>query len=196
MVTILLYGHLAKAFGRRHRYAIRTPQEAVKALCANKKGFRAHLIQHSKPGYRVLVGKEPRDLETLAYPADDVIRIVPVVAGAGRGLGSIILGAALIFSAPWLSSTMLSANIALETGYTLGFMAKGLGTALVLGGVSQMLTPVPKSAKMAERPTNLPSFVFDGAVNTTAQGNPVPVCYGRMIVGSQVISAGLSANPA
>ena len=188
MITILLYGHLAKAFGRRHRYAIRTPQEAVKALCANKKGFRQHLIQHSKPGYRVLVGKEPRDLETLAYPADDVIRIVPVVAGAGKGIGTIIAGIALV-------------GIGFMTGGVgfVGMLSTGaakLGPALILGGVAQMLTPTPKAPRMAEKPTNLPSFVFDGAVNTTAQGNPVPLCYGRMIVGSQVISAGLSANPA
>lgn len=196
MITVLLYGHLAKTFGRKHRFEIRTPQEAIRALSANHKGFRKYLIEHSKPGYRVLVGKEPRDLETLAYPADDVIRIVPVVAGAGRGLGSIILGAALMFSAPYLNATLLSANIANATGFTLGYMARGLGMSLILGGVGQMLTPTPKSPKMAERPNNLPSFVFDGAVNTTAQGNPVPLCYGQMIVGSQVISAGLSANPA
>lgn len=195
MLTVILYGHLAKRFGRRHRYAIRTPQEAIRALCANKKGFREYLIEHSKPGYRVLVGKEPRDMEGLAYPADDVIKIVPVTAGAGRGLGQVILGAALIISAPWLSSTMFSANLALSTGYTLGFAAKGLGTALVLGGIGQMLTKTP-SVKNQERPANLPSFVFNGAVNTTQQGNPVPVAYGRLIVGSQVISAGLSSHPA
>ena len=42
-----------------------------------------------------------------------------------------------------------------------------------------------------QSPNNLPSYAFDGAVNTTRQGNPVPICYGSMIVGSQVISAGL-----
>ena len=32
---------------------------------------------------------------------------------------------------------------------------------------------------------------FNGPVNTTAQGNPVPVIYGEMIVGSATISAGI-----
>jgi predicted phage tail protein len=31
-------------------------------------------------------------------------------------------------------------------------------------------------------------------VNTTAQGHPVPVGYGRMIVGSAVISAGIDVD--
>ena len=33
-------------------------------------------------------------------------------------------------------------------------------------------------------PENRPSFLFNGAVNTSRQGNPVPLCYGQMVVGS------------
>ncbi|WP_260627457.1 tail assembly protein [Pseudomonas protegens] len=40
-------------------------------------------------------------------------------------------------------------------------------------------------------PNNRPSYSFNGAVNTSVQGNPVPLLYGRMIVGSAVISAGI-----
>ena len=198
LLTVLLYGHLGKAFGRKHRFEIRTPVEAVRALSANYKGFRAHLAKHSKPGYRVLVGKEPRDLETLAYPADDVIRIVPVVAGAGKGIGSIIAGIALIGIGIATGGAGLTMAAAWEAGTaaTVGYFATGIGASLLLGGVAQMLTPTPKSPKMAEKPQNLPSFVFDGAVNTTTQNNPVSLCYGRMIAGSQVISAGMSVNPA
>lgn len=186
MLTVLLYGHLAKAFGRRHRYAVRNPAEAIRALSANKKGFREYLAKHSAPGYRVLVGKEPREFETLGYPADDVIKIVPVIAGAGRGLGQVILGAVLIVVSYFFPPAWGA----------FGSFVASVGTSMVLGGVAQMLTPVPKAAKDKQQPDNLPSFIFNGAVNTTAQGNPVPVCYGRLIVGSQVISAGLSANPA
>ena len=38
---------------------------------------------------------------------------------------------------------------------------------------------------------NTPSYLFNGAVNTTAQGHPVPIGYGRLIVGSAVISASI-----
>jgi predicted phage tail protein len=64
----------------------------------------------------------------------------------------------------------------------------------MLGGVTQMLFS-PKSAQSVERPENRPSYSFDGAVNTTAQGSPVSVLYGGpLIVGSQVVSAGLSVE--
>jgi predicted phage tail protein len=64
---------------------------------------------------------------------------------------------------------------------------------MIIGGVIQLLTPVPKGSA-ANTAANAPSYVFNGAVNTQAQGNPVPLLYGRMIVGSAVISAGISAE--
>jgi predicted phage tail protein len=57
-----------------------------------------------------------------------------------------------------------------------------------------MLFSAPKPQNI-DRPANKPSYAFDGAVNTAAQGNPVPICYGRLIVGSQVVSAGLVTEP-
>jgi predicted phage tail protein len=198
MLTVLLYGHLGKRFGRRHRYEVRSPAEAVRALCATIPGFRVYLAEHSAPGYRVLVGTESRDLETLAYPAREAIKIVPVTAGAGRGLGSVILGAALfMISGPggWLANTLyMEAGVSLVTAGAIGVMAGQIGVSLMLGGVSQMLAPQPKTPGAPDRPENKPSYAFDGAVNTAAQGNPVPVCYGRLIVGSQVISAGMVAE--
>jgi len=196
MLTVLLYGHLGKRFGRRHRYDVRSPAEAVRALCATIPGFRVYLAEHSAPGYRVLVGTESRDLETLAYPAREAIKIVPVTAGAGKGLGSVILGAALIGFGVMTGGAGLGLGAAWAAGGTVfaGYLAANIGLSLVLGGVAQMLAPQPKTPGTPDRPENKPSYAFDGAVNTAAQGNPVPVCYGRLIVGSQVISAGMVAE--
>jgi len=65
-----------------------------------------------------------------------------------------------------------------------------LGIALTLGGISQLVLGTP-SADSTDRPENKPSYLFNGPVNTVSQGNPVPVCFGMMLVGSQVISAGI-----
>lgn len=196
MREIRLYGHLGKRFGRVHRYDVRTPAEAVRALCATLEGFRAYMIEHSRPGYRVLVGETDRSIDTLAHPADGTIKIVPVTAGAGRGLGTIILGAALIAAGVMTGGAGLALGAAWQAGglALAGYFATNIGVALVLGGVAQMLSPTPKTPGASERPENKPSHAFDGAVNTIAQGNPVPICYGRLIVGSQVISAGMVAE--
>ncbi|ATE60175.1 tail assembly protein [Thauera sinica] len=176
MITVLLYGHLRKRFGKFHRFDIRSPADAIQALAANFPEFRPHLLEHSEPGYRILVGRESRDESTLRHPADDVIRIVPVVSGAGGGWGQVILGGVL-------------AVVGVFTGFTF---LTSFGVSMALGGIAQLLAPAPRTYSPAERPENLPSYGFDGATNTVAQGNPVPLFYGEGIVGSQQISVGLS----
>ncbi len=66
-----------------------------------------------------------------------------------------------------------------------------LGAVMALGGVVQMLAPQQVGQSSRDDANNAASYNFNGAVNTTAQGNPVPILYGRMIVGSAVISAGI-----
>lgn len=179
MKTILLYGFLGRQFGRVHRYDVASPAEAVRAMCATLRGFRKALVDGG--AYRVLVGgKQALDVDQVPHPVSDreSIRIVPVIAGAGQGVGQVILGAALVVA-----------------GFTFGQpQLIYVGAAMVIGGVVQMLF-APKTPESVERPENKPSYAFDGAVNTAAQGNAVPVLYGGpLIVGSQVISAGLSVE--
>ena len=73
----------------------------------------------------------------------------------------------------------------------LGSAVASLGTALMLGGVMQLLSPQQKGLSAKDSPDNGASYNFNGPVNTTAQGNPVPLLYGELIVGSAVISAGI-----
>ena len=73
----------------------------------------------------------------------------------------------------------------------LGSAVASLGTALMLGGVMQLLSPQQKGLSAKDSPDNGASYHFNGPVNTTAQGNPVPLLYGELIVGSAVISAGI-----
>jgi predicted phage tail protein len=200
VITVLLYGHLAKAFGRRHRFDIRTPAEAIRALCANFPGFQKHLVAHNQTGYRIVTGEQDRDVKDLHDPAfANTIKIVPIVAGAGGDFGQIILGGALIAASfvPGLQGPMFIEGLGGEMfgAMSLASIAGNIGFSLVLGGLSNMLMSAPTPQQGAsERPENKPSYAFDGAVNTTAQGNPVPICYGEMIVGSQVISTGLSTE--
>lgn len=180
MKTILLYGFLGRRFGRVHRYDVQTPAEAVRAMIVTLDGFRQALIDGG--AYRLLAGgKRALGREDLRDPVSDreTIRIVPVVSGASRGVGQTILGAVLVVVGVWTGNQYLTQS----------------GAALIFGGVSQMLFS-PKLVKTtSDRPENKPSFSFDGAVNTAAQGNPVAVLYGGpLIVGSQVLSAGLSVE--
>lgn len=198
MKTVMLYGWLGRQFGRVHRYDVCTPAEAVKALSVTLAGFRKALVEGG--AYRVLVGGKSDLARTqLCDPVSDreTIRIVPVVSGAGRGVGQIIVGVAMVVAAFYTGGASISASGFMAGGITTTFwggIAVSVGASLIVGGVSQMLFS-PKAGSTSERPENAPSHSFDGAVNTVAQGNPVPVLYGGpLIVGSQVVSAGLSVE--
>ncbi|QDP47071.1 MAG: putative tail tip assembly protein I [Prokaryotic dsDNA virus sp.] len=192
MKTVMLYGSLGSQFGRVYRFEIQSPAEAVRALCATVKGFRQAL---SRGEYRVIVGgKSSLELNQVVHPISDreSIRIVPVVSGSGDGFGKILVGAALIglsLAVPGFGAFTIAGQ-----SFSVASIAGSIGFSLVLGGVSQMLFKPPKGPDTAERPENKPSFIFNGAINTTRQGGIVPLCYGETVVGSQVISAGLSVE--
>jgi predicted phage tail protein len=190
MMTILLYGHLAKQFGKRHRLNVRSPAEAIRAFCANYHDFRDAIMLHDQPGYRVLAGKEDRAFDVgmqLPVGSSKIIKIIPVIAGSSGGFSRILLGAALIGASFFLPATAIGLT---EIGLFATSALSSIGFSLLLGGISSLLFSPPKASNSTERPENRPSYNFNGAINTITQGNCVPVAYGRIRVGSQVISAG------
>jgi len=183
--TIILYGELAKRFGRVHRFSVKNAAEAIRALKANFKGFENYMTNaHTQNvGFKVFVGgSKIQKYNEIHNPCgkDEIIRIVPVLAGSGAWV-RILIGAVLVVAA--VAVTALGAP---NAGFALG--AAGVG--LIIGGVAQLLTTPPKDPTTND-PDRKNSYVFNGPLNTSAQGRPVPVGYGRMIVGSVVISAGI-----
>jgi len=193
--TVLLLGELGQHFGKRHRFDVRSPAEAVRALVANFADFERFILQSKERhlGYRVLVGTEAISEQDLHGPVGaNTITIAPVIAGAGGKFGQIILGVALIAASFYLPTTALFSIGSFAP--SIASLSFSIGLSLTLGGVAQMLAPQPASNEPSERPENQPSYTFNGAVNTTAQGQPVPVGYGRVVVGSAVISAGIDVD--
>lgn len=180
--TIKLYGPLAR-FGRTHQFVCVDTAGAIRAMCSMVPGFESFMLSSKEKGlgFACFLGKKNLSEDQLTYPAgDDEIRIAPIVLGSGRGgLFSIILGVALVGAAFFTGGTSIAAWSALQTGLGVA------GVAMVLTGVSQFLVKQPKGLVAADK-ENKESYNFNGVVNTTAQGNPVPVCYGELIVGSVV----------
>ena len=192
---VILSGELAKRYGKAHTLNIATPAEAVRAMCANFDDFSDFVSssEQRNVGYRVIVDEETMpDVSGVTMPFSQTVRIVPVIGGAKGGFFGIVLGAALIAASFFLPGTALFTIGAFAPSFAS--IAFGIGTSLLLGGISSMLAPQQKSTGASERPENRPSYTFNGAVNTTAQGQCVPVGYGRMIVGSAVVSAGITAD--
>lgn len=189
--TIRLYGKLGATFGRVHHFVCNDTAGAVRALCAMIPGFEKFLMESKDKGlgYTVFIGKQNVGEEGLKYPVgNDDIRIAPVILGSGRGgFFQIVLGAALIGAAFLTGGASLGASGLAFSGLA-GQMAFGIGVSMVLGGVSQLLVKQPQGITGVESPDNGASYNFNGPANVTAQGNPVPVLYGEMIVGSVTVS--------
>lgn len=189
MIKIRLLGELGKRFGKEHHFAIMSTAEGIRALCANFPGFDRYMIESGDRGvaYKVLNNRAEIDLDQITDPASRTITIAPVVMGAGGAIGKILLGAALIAAAFFVP---VLGTVTLFGSTTLASLAFSVGVSLTLGGVAQLLAPVPKTNGPRENQTE-PSYLFDGPLNTAAQGQPVPVGYGRLIVGSAIVSAGI-----
>lgn len=188
---IRLYGRLAKFVGKRVLEAdVASAAEAVRFLLANFPQLERHMAdQH----YRVSVGSYDLTESELHDPAGrQVIKIVPVVAGAGA-VGRIIAGVALI-GLSILTAGATIGLLGLAAPLAISPILVGIGASLVLGGVAQLLTPVPKMPQGAASNTDQDprkSYSFSGIQQTSRQGVPVPVVYGETLVGSVVISAGI-----
>lgn len=186
--TIHLHGVLKKKFGATFNLVVKTPVQAVKALCHLLPGFRKEFEKHD---YSVVKGELNNgwvlDEETIKMNVGNTdVHFIPVVAGAKKGgIAKIITGVLLI-------------GLAFASGgAALGFLgisqtqAIVMGGLLIFGGIAQANAKTPSlSLSSLESAETRASFIFNGPVNTTEQGNAIPVVYGIMRVGSQVISSG------
>ncbi|PMY37305.1 tail assembly protein [Pseudomonas sp. GW456-L14] len=183
--TIKLSGSLAKKFGRTHLKQIDsgTAREVFKALGCTIEGFEQEIKRLAARGMRFAVFRNRRNIGEADFGLGGTseVRIVPVIEGSKRGgvlqtvVGVVLLAISYAFpvTAPYLTPA---------------------GIGLVAGGVIQMLSPQASGLKQSASPENLPSYAFGSAKNTTASGNPVPICIGERRWGGVIISASIYAE--
>lgn len=196
MKTIMLYGILGKKFGKKHKFDVKNPAEAIRALSSVIKGFKSYMINDKTSGYEVFVGSEDIYVSEIHKPTSDseVIRIVPMITGSGNKtkivIGLIIIAIATSYSGG--AATEGTTAALAEAGFFSAATAAQIGTILVIQGISGLIAD--SMITETELADDNPSYLFDGVINTTRQGNAVPVGYGRLRIGSQVISAGLTTE--
>jgi predicted phage tail protein len=160
MTELRLHGILAKEFGSSFFYELEGPREAFFAVDANQEGFinRILALHRNNINYTMIVDNEyvKSEEDFFSEKAPKRIDIVPIVAGAGGGLGALI-------------------------------------GALVMAVISYilylLLRPKEPETPRVEATTRAidESFTFSNKANIAAQGTPVPVGYGQLRVGSQVV---------
>ncbi|EFI8389829.1 tail assembly protein [Escherichia coli] len=95
-----------------------------------------------------------------------------------------VLGVALVAAAIWMPGIGIAASNIMFS----------MGAAMSLGGVAQMLAPKAKTPEYRATDNGKQNTYFSSLDNMIAQGNPMPVPYGEMLVGSRRISQDISTR--
>lgn len=194
MKTLNLYGSMQEKYPGVFKMEVATPAEAIRAMCIQIPGFEDDI----KAGNWRLVrgdleGNDEVDEDGLQMTLgnQNELHLIPVIEGANSGAGMIIVGIVMIVAAFFTGGTSIAAWGAMSTALA----AAGLGMAV--GGIIAATTKMPGVAEStnANKESDQTSFLFDGPTNQSKQGGAVPRGYGRLLVGSIVVSAGLYAEP-
>ena len=181
--TIHLMGRMGQLFGETHRLNCDTVQEAMHALDCMKGGVRRYLLEctDSDIQFTVQKGEDFMDYDNIGHNLgkDDII-ITPIPQGSKKGIGKIILGIILIVVSLSMGDTGTAARIAAAM--------MSIGVSLALQGIIEMTMDDPDELKEEK------SSLFNGPINTTKMGVPVPICYGRMEVGGAVTNFGFTQS--
>jgi predicted phage tail protein len=176
-------GRMGKLFGETHRLNCDTVQEAMHALDCMKGGVRRYLLEctDSDIQFTVQKGEDFMDYDNIGHNLgkDDII-ITPIPQGSKKGIGKIILGIILIVVSLSMGDTGTAARIAAAM--------MSIGVSLALQGIIEMTMDDPDELKEEK------SSLFNGPINTTKMGVPVPICYGRMEVGGAVTNFGFTQS--
>jgi predicted phage tail protein len=217
MQRVILLDELGEKFGAMHEYeGLRTPVDAIRLLCLNYPEFCKELLEskENNVGYKVIQSETEFTLDDMLLPfgSKDLI-IVPVIAGSGDGFDQVLMGAALIGLSYFTlgGATMFTSggagiigvgSEAIVSGMTASAIAIGgnVGIAMTLGGINQLLSPqnitdLPGMARdsgpesLIRGADGRQSYAYTGAVNSVGVGATIPVCFGKALIGSHVISA-------
>jgi len=176
MARIYLHGNLKK-YGEYFESYAPTVRQAVRLYASQTPGLSEDI---KSSNWHVVIDDVGLSEETLDFALGDRdVHILPVTAGSGRTF-SIVAGLTLIAAGVYFTVT---------GNHVLGYSLISTGVGMTLGGLMYQKLPMSDYANRSEKK---PSFLFNGPTNSTTQGLPVPVVYGKIMAGSVVVSASLS----
>ena len=187
--TIHLQGKMGELFGDVWNLNAATVAECMHGIDCQREGkMKEYLLDCTEKGIQFTVqrGEEFLDYDNLQMDlGEDDLIISPVPAGSANKLLKVIVGFVLMVGAAYFMAA--GGFVGLAGAVKLGaLMAVGMvGSALLNSGIAEYMAPKQGMEKGD-------SFLFDGPVNTTKQGIPVPLAYGQLLVGGATISFGFT----
>lgn len=179
MKTVFLHGKLGKTFGYRWNLDVKSIPEAFHAIDCNKEGFLGHLLKETNNGIQYTVLKkdvkhirDEKDAEDSVFEAIDKIdnnqkeiHVIAVPQGS-EPIGLLIKAVAAFAAKSWVFKAILFAAISY--------------------GIQMLMKP-PKPPEVKNDNVSTKSYILNGPTNRLSQGIPVPIGYGRLMIGSSSI---------
>lgn len=178
---------MGELFGEVHRLNVKTIQEAMNAIDTMKGGLRTYLTDCTENGieFTVQKGEEFMDYDNLAMELgkDDII-ISPVPAGSASDIVKTIIGILLIVASFFVDAIAPGVGEGMRVKIAAGLFTVGINLALM--GIIEMTMDEPEELDEQN------STLFNGPINNTKSGIPVPLAYGELEVGGAVVNFGFT----
>jgi predicted phage tail protein len=172
MTEVFLEGRLGQVLGRRFSFKTKTLKETLNAIEANTSRLRSYFLNSKKRAFAIFVDDKEVSIDRnlICNVRDKKVRIIPILFGAVAATSAAIVAA-----------------IGIKTGVKVAVFIVGAVLAAALSfGISLLISKLMEPDDPQIVTTS--SFIFGQAENVAKQGLPVPVGYGRFIVGSRVVS--------
>jgi len=174
MTELSIEGKLGKLLGSSWKLNVSNFVELFNALEANTQKLRNYLRGHQKEYWAIFVDGERVDADGFLYDniKNKKVKIIPILAG----------GAAAI-------ATAIVAQMGITSTFGI-FLMEFVLTVIISTAISFGISLLIAKLLNSDDPeaVNTTSFLFGSPENVADQGQVVPVGYGRIRVGSKVIS--------
>lgn len=182
-MKVVLTGVLGAKFGTDYEFATNSPKDCISALLNMLDGFEEFVKLNN---FNTWLNDRNVGINDLAYTQskETVLHIGLHVDGAGQNAGwlMVVAGIALIAFTWWNP---------MSWGASASMIAYGMGAGIAISGLGMAMMPV---ATPSDASDNKASYAFNDAATTTEQGNPVPVLYGRGLIGGFMIMYRISTK--
>ena len=196
MTTVFIHGYLGQKYGKKHRFSLAKPRDVFRALDCQFDTFSKELVELGKVGsqYSLIVDDKELSNETELSLSSKmrVVHIVPVIFGAG--VAALVVGAIAAIGGVALGGTAT----------LLGSMLLAVAFSAISFGLQSLLTKPPQANAISQSSTaastaatsaTSKSFLFSNRENIASQGNPIPLGYGRLRVGTAIIQENVKSYP-
>jgi predicted phage tail protein len=173
--------------------------ELIRLIDCQTEGFKQYLIGAEENGIGFVFQRAGEyindESELLLSLNDEDIILTAVPLGAGKkggymasGVGKIILGIIIVIIGYDIMHITGSPEL-VKLLAQIGGSMMATGGMLILQGIIQLLAPTSETEKKEE------GWLMSGSANTVAQGQPVPLCYGELLVPGTPITVSYSNKP-